>query len=126
MRHDRITIVDDDKDFAESLGEALAGKDREITVYADGLAMLTALDKPADLLITDLMMPWVNGTALVKNAYLLHPHTEVLVVSAYKQCAEKMAELGLNTRYLQKPFGLDEVRREVAEALERVHADRSA
>lgn len=120
MSKQRILVVDDNKDFIELVKPCIEGAGREVECFTDSLELLKALECPADLLITDLLMPWLDGITLVKGAYLLYPRMGVLVVSGYSRCERTMKELGFNTRYLKKPFNLEEFQATVQEMLEQV------
>jgi YesN/AraC family two-component response regulator len=58
-----------------------------------------------DLLLTDVMMPNVNGCELADAWRILHPDLKVLFMSGYQEAP--MADrrvFGLEERFLQKPF----------------------
>ena len=72
-----------------------------------------------DVLISDLIMPDMNGVELLQKVKQLHPNCSAIIVTAYgtiKSAVEAM-RLGAYS-YLQKPFDMDEVRMVLKKALE--------
>jgi len=67
-------------------------------------------------LITDLMMPGGNGRALASRLRAAHPMVQVLFISGYYGESFDLSEFP-GARFLQKPFGLDELHHVVAEML---------
>lgn len=76
---------------------------------------------PADLLITDIRMPDMDGIALMERCRRLWPQTSVIVVSGYDEFkyAQKAIEYGARA-YLLKPIDKAELFR----AVEKVRADK--
>jgi two-component system cell cycle sensor histidine kinase/response regulator CckA len=75
-------------------------------IHADE-ALLTAQNHPhpIDLLITDLVLPRMNGKVLIDQLLMLRPRMKVLVISGYPQ--DRIAQVGGTERdfaFLQKPF----------------------
>ncbi|HXE73819.1 MAG TPA: response regulator [Candidatus Nitrosotenuis sp.] len=72
-----------------------------------------------DLLLTDMIMPELNGLELSRQVAVLHPQTRILYMSGYageSLVREALAEGG--TGFLVKPFGVEELVRRVGEVLE--------
>jgi CheY-like chemotaxis protein len=111
----RVLLVDDEFAGAEVLALVLAGEGYHVTTVPDGRQALARLDEAApELVVTDFMMPGMNGAQLV-STIREHPHYEnvpVLMISGAPEAALRRYE----TRYqafLRKPFGLDEFLRTV-------------
>ena len=68
---EKILVVDDDANHAKVVARALESKGYEITIAPDGQAGIDEMEKtPYDLVLTDLMMPGVDGDRLgqlIKN-----------------------------------------------------------
>ncbi len=103
----RILLADDNADMREYLCRLLAAR-YEVTPVANGQDALTvALDKPVDLILSDVMMPAVDGFGLV-GALRAHPVTRTLPIILLSARAGEEARIeGLQSGaddYLVKPF----------------------
>ena len=105
--------------------EAIFIKDGyEVHVAENGVKALEwASANPVTLLITDLIMPDMNGVELIQKVKQRHPNAVAIVITAYatiKTCVDAM-RYGASD-YITKPFDMDEIRaivkRSVARAAE--------
>ena len=84
------------------------------------LAMATAHEGPIDLLISDVVMPKMNGRALADRLTTLYGDLKVLFVSGYTDDAiVRHGVLEPGIMFLQKPFTPDALARKVREVLDR-------
>jgi CheY-like chemotaxis protein len=83
--------------------------------------LLEDVDRPIDLLLTDVMLPGsTQGNELAQVARLLRPHLEVLYMSGYaRDIIAHAGRLDERVNYLPKPFTPDELGRRVREVLDR-------
>jgi CheY-like chemotaxis protein len=94
MQTRRILIVDDAPEFAHLVKDALATMQipLQVTVYLSGEeAWLEALKTRFDLVITDLRLPGISGTELIRRVRQRFPKIKIIAVSG-------LAEAGLNER----------------------------
>ncbi|HEY3804950.1 MAG TPA: sigma-54 dependent transcriptional regulator [Kofleriaceae bacterium] len=107
----RILIVDDKLALAETLADGLADRGyaaRALGASKDALAELRA--GRADLLVTDLRMPEVDGFALLDAARELDRELPVIVMTAYGAIDSAVEAIRRGAyHYLTKPFKLDEL-----------------
>lgn len=110
----RIFLIDDDPVMLAMLSEALRTAGHEVTTAANGWEALREF-RPAwhELVITDVLMPYVDGKDLVRVLRRETPRVPVIAISG--GCAEgdgellaAMARLGA-TRVLKKPFFPDQL-----------------
>ncbi|MFI5914459.1 SpoIIE family protein phosphatase [Dactylosporangium sp. NPDC051541] len=108
----RVLVADDNADMRDYLRRLLAGA-YEVTAVADGAAALAAARaEPPDLIVSDVMMPGVDGLALVA-ALRADPRTAgvpVMLLSA--RAGQEAAVEGLSAGaddYLVKPFAAQEL-----------------
>ena len=107
----RILVVEDERKVASFIRQGLTEEGHTVEVAADGA---TALDlildgSPYDLVVLDLMLPRVDGFAILKAARARRIVTPVLVLTARDSVAEKVRGLDLGADdYLTKPFAFDE------------------
>jgi DNA-binding NtrC family response regulator len=111
-----IFVVDDDPDQAQLLATALGADNRRVRAFSDPIRALAALtSEPADLLIADLSMPWLDGAQIVSTAREHQPNLQMILISGYSRGAEVAAAQGL--RFFEKPIDLDRLRSVVDELL---------
>ncbi len=118
----RILIAEDEKNIGDLLSELLDKEDREITLVQNGLEAIGKLkDRPYDLLITDLMMPEVDGMEVLHEAKKLHPDIMVIIITGYAslETAIQAVKEGAYD-YLRKPFRLEELKISVDNACEKI------
>lgn len=110
MSGPRVLLVDDELSSAEVLGLILAGEGYHVTLAADGQQALDRLEEAApDLLVTDFMMPGMNGAHLVAALrkdprYATLP---VLMISGAPEAAIRSYQVAYQA-FLRKPFGLEQ------------------
>jgi signal transduction histidine kinase/ActR/RegA family two-component response regulator len=86
---------------------------------AEALAMWRATAEPVHLLVTDLIMPEMNGRDLVSELSLKHPALKVLYISGYTDRAIVLnGTLAPNAAFLQKPFTPEALTRAVRQVLD--------
>ncbi len=118
----RILIAEDEKNIGDLLSELLDKEDREITLVQNGLEAIGKLKKKSyDLLITDLMMPEVDGMEVLHEAKKLHPDIMVIIITGYAslETAIQAVKEGAYD-YLRKPFRLEELKISVDNACEKI------
>lgn len=109
-----ILLAEDDKSMREFLTIALGKAGHNVTAKEDGLAALAALDdeKAAfDLLLTDIVMPGMDGIELAQNATRKSPDLKIMFITGFTAVAMdiKPQEQTKNARLLSKPFHLKEL-----------------
>jgi DNA-binding NtrC family response regulator len=112
----RILVVDDETSIRFSLGELLEAGGHAVRVAEHAPAALAALaDESADLVITDLRMPAMDGLQLLEEVRARHANTVVVMMTAHgdERTAVRALKLGA-WDYLPKPFDNEEVRSLVA------------
>lgn len=107
----RILVVEDDDNTRDALQRALTCSDNEVLLAQDGVAALGLLEtQPADLVISDIRMPKMDGMQLLTQIKKRFPTTQVILVTAYgkiQTAVEAMKEGAFH--YLTKPIRLDEL-----------------
>jgi DNA-binding NtrC family response regulator len=112
-----IFVVDDDPALTRVLHDELSGRHRLVRVFSDPLRALSALaSEHADLLITDLSMPWVDGRDVVAAARHRQPGLKIVLMSGYPRGAQIAA--CEHIRFLQKPIDLDGLLTTIDEAFD--------
>jgi len=106
----RVLIVEDEKDLASALKQALVEDGYACDVAHDGTTGLYKAESwDYDVIILDLMLPALNGHALLKRLRE-HRRTPVLVLTARDTVRDKVRLLDTGADdYMVKPFELDEL-----------------
>ena len=116
----RILVVDDEELIRDLLKMVLMDEGYTVVTAADGEEAIGRLEaSPFDLVITDLVMPRVNGVEVLRAAKRIDPNYPVMVITGYPsvETVTKLVRLGAGD-YLTKPFNLDVVKVTVAKLLE--------
>lgn len=118
----RLLIVDDEKAALKNLEHVLKKEGYEVICVQSGQAALTKLEKESfDVVLTDLRMERIDGMQVLKSCHEISPSTEVVMITGFATvdtAVEAMRQGAFS--YIAKPYRLDEVRRVVAEALDRI------
>jgi DNA-binding NtrC family response regulator len=117
----RILVVDDDSDARIGLAELLRLQGFQVETARDGFKALPKLaDFAPDLLLTDLMMPGMDGLSLIRRARELDPDSIAVVMTAYGAIETALTAIREGAAdYVVKPFHLEEFMRVVEPALAR-------
>ena len=108
----RIVVVDDEPSIRFSLTELLEARGHQVRAAEHAPAALAALEEEAaDLVISDLRMPAMDGLELLEEVRKRHPEAIVVLMTAHgdERTAVRALKLGA-WDYLPKPFDNEEVR----------------
>lgn len=121
MTSSKLLIVDDEKVALKNLENLMKKEGYAVTATQSGSNALALLEKQHfDVVLTDLRMEKVDGMQILRRCRENHPDTEVILITgdATLESAVEAMKHGA-FYYLAKPYRLDEVRKVVAEALEK-------
>ena len=104
----RILLAEDDNDMRRFLAKALANAGYDVVSYDNGRSAYERLrEEPFTLLLTDIVMPEMDGIELARRATELDPDLKVMFITGY---TDQPLEPGLlqvpGTALLIKPFEL--------------------
>jgi two-component system, cell cycle sensor histidine kinase and response regulator CckA len=121
-----ILVVEDEDAVRSMMREALEARGYRVLVARNGVEALDLAGRYGDyidLLITDVIMPQMNGAELAQRLARLRPGLRVLFVSGYTDDAViRLGVLERRTAFLQKPFSLDVLARTVRDVLDKAPA----
>ena len=116
----KILLAEDDDSLRTFLAAALKRAGHEVQAYEDGDAALEALEREVyDLLLTDIVMPGLDGIELARRGAELDPAMRIVFITGFAAVAlssDSPAPAG--AKVLSKPFHL----REIVDEVERVMA----
>ncbi len=122
----KILIVDDEKIALNNLEHVMKKEGYSVTATQSGQNALKLLyEQHFDVVLTDLKMEKVDGIEILTCSRELHPDTQVIMITGYGSLNFVAESIKHEVFYcVSKPFQLDEVRRVVREAIEKVIAIR--
>lgn len=108
----RVLIVDDEQPVLRLIVRIMGNDNYEIQSADSGVAAARLIEEPGfagvDLLITDLMMPGMNGRELAAAVRRRHPAARVLFVTGFADnLFTGLHELGNGESFIEKPFGAE-------------------
>lgn len=121
----RILVVDDEESIREFLDIMLRKEGYQVTCVEDGRQAIDILTKKSfDMVISDLQMPNVTGIELLQHIRQHYPDLLFMMITAFgtTETAVEAMKMGAYD-YVTKPFKLDEVRINIANALRSQHLE---
>jgi CheY-like chemotaxis protein len=118
--HETILVAEDDEDVRDFVHFVLTRAGYRVLLAEDGIRALevaAATPHAIDLLLSDLVMPRVNGHDLAAGLAPLRPSMALLHMSGYPGIGP--SDRTTATAFLQKPFAPEELLRAVRDALDR-------
>ncbi len=105
---EKIALIDDEKDLLLTGSELLKMMNYEVDVFSNGKEALSAISKnPGEyaLIITDYMMPGMNGYDLAKEILSLCPSKPIILVSGFSESLDdkSIKDCGIKY-YMSKPY----------------------
>jgi len=115
----RVLVAEDNPSVREFVVRSLTGAGYAVTAVGDGQQALDSLvNERFAVLVTDIVMPNVDGIALALKAVRLFPDLRIVMISGYAQ--ERMRAHNLDAlvhRVIAKPFSMEEICEAVKDAL---------
>jgi DNA-binding NtrC family response regulator len=118
----RLLIVDDEQIALRNLEHIMEKEGYLVTGTQKGPNALKLLDEQwFDVVLTDMKMEKVDGMQILRKCKELYPDTEVIMITGYASIQSAIDAMKKGAYdYIAKPFKLDEVRKVVKEAIEKV------
>ena len=117
-----VLLVEDEDPVRLFASRALRSKGYRVMEARTGLAAMAILEdcrEPIDLIVTDVVMPEMDGPALIEKVRAAKPGMRIICISGYAEGAfqEKLRSFQ-KIHFLPKPFTLSQLAERVKEALE--------
>ncbi len=110
----RILLAEDDYSLRGFLSPALERAGHEVTACADGDEAVAFLDEPWDLLLTDIVMPGLDGIEVARQAAARHPGLRIMFITGFAAVALAAGDKApAGAKVLSKPIHLREIVTEV-------------
>lgn len=125
----RLLVVDDEPFVLQLVSLQARGLGYQVETANSGPKALLRLRNnnkpPIDLLLTDILMPKMDGLSLLEQARHLQPELEVIVISGQDEIKTAVAAMRRGARdYLQKPFSIQELEIALTKGMEHVRLQR--
>jgi PAS domain S-box-containing protein len=122
--NETVLVVEDDQDLRWYLIEALRDLNYRAIGAPDGAGALRVLEQPStkiDLMLTDVVMPGMNGRELSRRAQELRPGLRVLFMSGYSRNAVvHQGRVDLDVQLIQKPVSLQDLAARIRDMLDQI------
>ena len=111
----KILLAEDDDDMRNFLVKALQKAGHEVTSFAEGLSAFEEIKQASfDLLLTDIVMPEMDGIELARRASELDPSLKIMFITGFAAVAlHPDSKAPRDAKVLSKPFHLRELVAEV-------------
>jgi two-component system response regulator CpxR len=118
----KVLLVDDEREFVQTLSERLLIRDVGSAVAYDGESALNLIseDEP-EVMILDLKMPGIDGIEVLQKVKTTHPDIEVIILTGHgtETDRKKCMDLGAFA-YLKKPIDIDLLSETLKKANEKI------
>ncbi len=116
-----ILVVDDESIVRESLRDWLSSIGYEVEVAASGAEALQLIkEKKIKIMLTDLLMPGMDGIELMKEARKIEPTMSAVIITAHGTIQTAITAIREGAHdYIEKPFCLEKVEHLVENLVER-------
>jgi two-component system, cell cycle response regulator CpdR len=119
----RILLAEDEQAMREYLTRALEKSGYFVSAVSSGTDAVPLLESEHfDLLLTDIVMPEMDGIELARHCSKVSPKTEVMFITGFSGVALRAGESVPRAKILSKPFHL----RDLVLEVERLFGDQSA
>ncbi|MDX4050885.1 response regulator transcription factor [Aliarcobacter skirrowii] len=127
MKNLKVLIVEDEIDLANLIKSSIKELFFKVVIAKDGLEAIKKFDsfKP-DIIISDIMMPNLNGLEMSKKIKERYSETPIVILSAHshKEILLEAINLGIS-KYFIKPFDIEEFIEYLKELSKKINKNKS-
>jgi DNA-binding NtrC family response regulator len=118
----RILVIDDEKVIREGVERALSKQGYDVTKAEDGdLGLALLKEREFDIVLTDLMMPGLDGFAVLGWIQENQPHVQVIVITGFATVSKAVSAMKQGAfDFVGKPFTPDYIRVVVNRAVDKL------
>jgi two-component system, cell cycle response regulator CpdR len=110
----KILLAEDDNDMRRFLVKALQNAGFDVASFDNGLSAYNRLrEEPFELLLTDIVMPEMDGIELAQKASAIDPSIRVMFITGFAAVALQGGRTAPEAKLLSKPFHLKDLVMEV-------------
>jgi DNA-binding NtrC family response regulator len=121
-------LVDDEKDFVNSLSERIQMRELDSKIAYDGeQALELVTDEIPDVVVLDLRMPGIDGLEVLERLKKNYPKVQVIILTGHGSDEDEKVSKRLGAYdYLQKPVSIDKLIRSIKGAYQSLQDTMSA
>ncbi|WP_207262576.1 response regulator [Desulfovibrio sp. Huiquan2017] len=122
----KVLLVDDEREFVQTLSERLMMRDMGSAVVYDGESALDLVrDDEPEVMILDLKMPGIDGIEVLRRVKGEHPNIEVIILTGHGSEADRKVCMELGAfAYLHKPVDIDVLSETLKAANDKIRAEK--
>jgi len=110
----RILLAEDDNDMRRFLVKALENAGFQVSSHDNGMSAYQRLrEEPFEMLLTDIVMPEMDGIELAQKASAIDPAIRVMFITGFAAVALQGGRTAPEAKLLSKPFHLKDLVAEV-------------
>src|SRR3989338_205484 len=119
MNRGKVFVIDDELNIRSTVKEALEEEGHEVVCYESPVRALEAMEQASpDLIVTDLVMPEMDGLELIKRTKTIDPEVNVVVITGDASLESAIGAIRTGASdYLVKPFKIADLLGVVKKAL---------
>ena len=118
----KVLLVDDEREFVQTLSERLIMRDMGSAVAYDGESALNLIEKEEpEVIIVDLKMPGVDGLEVLRKVKATRPEIEVIILTGHGHEDDRQLCMELGAfAYLQKPLDINVLSETIQKANDKI------
>ena len=107
----KVLLVDDEREFVETLSERMLMRDMGSHVVYDGEQALTFVqEEEPEVMVLDLRMPGIDGYEVLRRIKKEHPRVEVIILTGHGSDTDRVRCMEMGAfAYLEKPVNIDKL-----------------
>ena len=115
----KMLVIDDNKDIVDGLYRFFSQKYKVYTASdgIEGLKLFEAKEDEIDIVITDLVMPYISGVGVISIIKKKYPSIPVIAITGWGEHPGALANEAEANVVIDKPFNLSDLERQVTELL---------
>jgi DNA-binding NtrC family response regulator len=115
-----LLLVEDETPLRQAIAEQLTDRGYRVKQAESGEAALACLAEFAfDIIVTDLRLPGIDGSAVIERAVARYPHIIAIVVTGFGTVKDAVEAIKRGARdFVSKPFQIDELLHVLESAIE--------
>ena len=121
MKKMKILLVDDEKDYIETLSERMEMRDLKADIALSGEQALEKVEEDIpDVMVLDLKMPGIDGMEVLRQVRKKYPNIQVIMLTGHGSEKDEAEARRLGAaEYLQKPTGVDKLVKTIKKAFKK-------